>query len=163
MKTMTCILAAVAVLAAGCGGDDGGGETTAAADASSPALAYSECMRSNGVPDFPDPENGRLMLKAGPGGLDPESPAFKSAQEACKDKQPSGLASGGGGSAEVQEQVLKFADCMRANGVPSFPDPDVSGGGVKMQLPQGVDPNSAAFKGAQQQCAPLLSELGGAP
>jgi hypothetical protein len=50
------------------------------------ALQFSQCMRSHGVPNFPDPTftNGgaELQLRAG-SGIDPNSPAFKAAQAAC--------------------------------------------------------------------------------
>lgn len=55
-----------------------------------------ECMRENGVPAFPDPDaDGRLVLEAGEG-LDPDSPAFRAAEEACARFGPPG---GGGGGA----------------------------------------------------------------
>jgi hypothetical protein len=52
------------------------------------ALEHAQCMRENGVPDFPDPEfsDGGAMIELD--GIDPESPAFKEAQEACEDKLP---------------------------------------------------------------------------
>ena len=52
------------------------------------ALEHAQCMRENGVPDFPDPEfsEGGAMIELD--GIDPESPAFQEAQEACEDKMP---------------------------------------------------------------------------
>jgi hypothetical protein len=69
-----------------------GGHPTAAqtAKVKSQALAMSRCMRSHGVPNFPDPQ-----FQTGPGGavgvgirlsgtgIDPNLPAFKAAQQAC--------------------------------------------------------------------------------
>jgi hypothetical protein len=51
-------------------------------------LKYSQCMRSHGEPAFPDPtrSGGRISLRvqAGPGSsLDPNSPIFQRAQQAC--------------------------------------------------------------------------------
>jgi hypothetical protein len=149
------VIAAAGLFAAGCGGSDesgGGGGSAASAD-SDPAVAYAECMRENGVPEFPDPVNGQLQLQATPGsGLDPDSPEFKRAQEACQDLAPAGAEAGGGPDADLQAQVLDYAKCIRENGVPEFPDPDFSGGGVIMQLPPGVDQNSQQFQSAQQAC-----------
>jgi hypothetical protein len=172
MKWAIAITAAV-LLAAGCGddsadGDGGGGAasggSSTAADGSDRAVQYSECMRENGVPEFPDPENGRLTLRAGPGtGLDPNSAEFNAAQQACQDLAPQGGQSGGGGNANLEAQVLDYAKCMRENGVPDFPDPQVNGGAVRMRLPQGVDENSPQFQAAQQACQDRLSGLGGAP
>ncbi len=54
---------------------------------------------------------------------------------------------------------IKFADCMRANGVPSFPDPSGGGGGV--QIPNSIDANSPAFQRAQKACGGLIPGPGG--
>ena len=53
---------------------------------------------------------------------------------------------------------IKFAACMRAHGLPSFPDPS-GGGGI--QIPASINPASPAFKSAQSSCAKLLP--GGGP
>jgi hypothetical protein len=156
------IAALVAVALVGCGGSeddaggDGGDAGAAPAAASDPALRYSECMRANGVPDFPDPEDGRLMLRAGPGGIDPNAPGFAEAQEACKELAPSGPAAGGAQADAMEARVLEYARCMRENGVPEFPDPKVDGGRVQMRLPQGVQEDSPAFQRAQSECQELL-------
>lgn len=55
---------------------------------------------------------------------------------------------------------LEFSNCMRAHGVPSFPDPSV-GGGVHIGLQSGLDPQAPAFRQAQQECRRLLP--GGGP
>jgi hypothetical protein len=149
------VIAAAGLVAAGCGGSDesgGRGSSEAGAD-SDPAVAYAECMRENGVPEFPDPVDGQLQLRATPGGgLDPDSPEFKRAREACQDLAPAGAEAGASPNADLQAQVLDYAKCIRENGVPEFPDPDFSGGGVIMGLPQGVDQNSEQFQSAQQAC-----------
>jgi hypothetical protein len=55
------------------------------------ALAHARCMRENGI-DMPDPtfgENGRAQIRIRKGsGIDPESPKFEEAQEACEDEMP---------------------------------------------------------------------------
>jgi hypothetical protein len=164
---MKIALVAVAALlvAAGCGGgEDGGGDAAATSSSSDPGVKYAECMRENGVPEFPDPVNGRLTLRAGPGsGIRPDSPEFQQAQEACRSLAPQGAQAGGRGNEEMQARVLEYAGCMRENGVPDFPDPDFSGQGVRMRLPQGVDENSPQFQAAQQECQPILAQQGGAP
>lgn len=177
------VLVAVAALAAGatlsaCGSSSptstvaslGSSTAPPAAGSGAPSAAnnaklvkYSECMRSHGVPDFPDPTGGRLLLQFKKGSsstLDPSSPQFKAAQQACKSLLPAGLGSGQSASPQVQAQALKFARCMRSHGVPGFPDPTFSGGGIRIQA-QGVNLNSPAAKRAQQACGSLLP--GGAP
>ena len=57
------------------------------------ALKFSECMRHNGVPNFPDPSfsggGGTVRLKIGKaGGIEPNSPQFKAAQKACQSVAP---------------------------------------------------------------------------
>ncbi len=45
---------------------------------------FSQCMRANGIPDFPDPSGGGLQLHSGPGSdLDPNNPTFQSASKTC--------------------------------------------------------------------------------
>src|SRR5271166_172894 len=68
----------------------GGGSDASQAAASNQLVRFAQCMRANGVPNFPDPVNGHLLLKAGPGNLNPSSPAFQSASQACKSLAPSG-------------------------------------------------------------------------
>jgi len=56
---------------------------------------------------------------------------------------------------ELQQNTLKYSRCMRANGVPNFPDPN-AGGGFAFQAGSGVDPSSPAFQAAQAKCRTLL-------
>jgi hypothetical protein len=55
------------------------------------ALANARCMRAHGI-DFPDPtfdENGGAQIKIGRGtGVDPDSPKFKAAMQACESTLP---------------------------------------------------------------------------
>lgn len=54
------------------------------ATANAAALRYATCMRSHGVPDFPDPNGQGLIQINASGTLEPNSPAFQNAQMACK-------------------------------------------------------------------------------
>jgi hypothetical protein len=68
---------------------NGGHPTAAEVDqAKSRALAMSRCMRSHGVPDFPDPQfqagpNGGIGIRISGAGINPSSPAFQTAQKDC--------------------------------------------------------------------------------
>lgn len=88
------------------------------------AIAFAQCMRENGVADFPDPDSeGRFR------GLSHEhqdNSQFRAAQEACRDLAPGGEHQKLGDPAFV-EQMREFSQCMRANGLPDFPDPDAQG------------------------------------
>ncbi len=95
----------------------------ASADPRDAAMLYAQCMRANGVPDFPDPDaSGQLR---GAGHEQQDDPKFRAALEKCRD-----LAHG----AEHEqtdpasvEQMRAFSQCMRDNGLPDFPDPDADG------------------------------------
>jgi hypothetical protein len=81
-------------------------------------VKFAECMRSNGVSDFPDPNaNGEFMY-----GVSVTPAVFTKAVDACKVLQPPGSLSGQR-SPKQQSLALKFAQCVRNNGVPDFPDP----------------------------------------
>lgn len=173
-RRLLAAFAVVGLLAAGCGGSDGGDGTSTSASAdgsgsssagsvSDRAVQYAECMRENGVSDFPDPtEDGRVMLRVGPGGIEVDPATMDAAQAACQDLAPAGA---GRANPQMEASVFRFAECMRANGVPDFPDPDVQGGAVRMQLPRGIDPQSPQFQEAQQACQGEMQGMaqGGAP
>jgi hypothetical protein len=167
--------AGLALLASACGGSSGAEvaqvdstttETTTTgsgsrdgSNAADPA-AYSACMRSHGVPKYPDPDSeGRILLEARPGsGIDPESAQFKAAAKACEKLAPrEGNAPSPAQQAKDRKQMLKFAACMRSHGLRTFPDPKVSGGGVSLSLRNtGLDPDSPQFKTAEKACETLI-------
>jgi hypothetical protein len=169
--------ACIAIVTTGCNRNSAGpsiaqlttpaASTAPSAAPSSPAptgaaglLAYSECMRSHGVPDFPDPVGNSLQIKGGPGSdLDPDSPQMQTAQKACQSLAPGG-GEKGTVSAAQQAQALKFSTCMRSHGVPNFPDPTFSGGGVQLHV-TGIDPNSPQMIAAQKACQSLQPGGGG--
>src|SRR5689334_10897358 len=113
------VLAAVALIGAGCSHPPAGAGDNAAADHEQ-AVKFAECMRNHGVAGFPDPDaSGTFTVDGVLNGskLDPDSPAWKNALDACRSLEPAGF-TGGKRTAEQQAQVLKFAQCMRDNGVP---------------------------------------------
>jgi hypothetical protein len=79
---------------------------------------------------------------------------------ACGTGASSYSASGSAQSSSNQTAFVNFSRCMRANGVPNFPDPG-GGGGIQLSSSSGVNPFSPAFKAAQQKCRKLLP--GGGP
>ncbi|MFJ2833645.1 hypothetical protein ACIPC1_39910 [Streptomyces sp. NPDC087263] len=126
----------------------GNGSESAAPEAGSETdgLKFAQCMRENGLPEFEDPKPGEGMGA----GIDPQSPEFQKAEAACKQYMPAPPeVEGGSGPGDVwpTEDKLKYAKCMRENGVPSFPDPDEDGG-FKLE----VDPNTPQFQTAEKAC-----------
>ncbi|HEY5196033.1 MAG TPA: hypothetical protein VIJ51_03295 [Solirubrobacteraceae bacterium] len=151
------------------GGPAGGGESHSsigiAGVTGATGLKFAACVRSHGVPSFPDPSaQGTFNFT---GNLN-RTPRFQSATQTC-----SRLLHVGGGPPSPAQQakalagLLKFSHCMRSHGVPSFPDPTTSpGGGVSLSLHaqpgSGLDPNSPVFQGAQRACQSLMPGAPGA-
>lgn len=131
------------------------------------AVKFAQCMRANGVSQFPDPNSsGQLTIDGIANGtsLDPSSPAFQQALGACKDLEPPGFM-GTKRTAQQQEAALKFAQCMRDNGVKDFPDPAPDGPLIDTnRIPSlaGKHPGSVpGFTAAKDKCSALYSgELG---
>lgn len=119
-------------------------------------VAYAQCMRSHGIPDFPDPNaNGNFTIQAGPGSdLDPSSPAFQSADNACKAFKPVASAAQ---KQQRRAQMLKHSQCMRSHGIPDFPDPNADGSIMISGHPgSDLNPNNPTFQAAQKACQSLL-------
>lgn len=144
LVTAVATLAALTLLVAACGSSSGKQTATAAAPPSA-ALKYAQCMRANGVPNFPDPD-----ANGGFGGIQRKlagDPGFQAAQQACR-----GLAPGGVHQSSAPgfvAQLRTFAQCMRKNGLPQFPDPDANRGFPPGTEQFQADPN---FPGALQAC-----------
>jgi hypothetical protein len=175
-------LVAASLLAAGCGGggstpavanigtstgesssdgsSSGSGDSNGSRTKGDDGAAFSACMRSHGVRNFPDPSSeGGIDIRPNMG-IDPDSATFKAAEKACQkelDIKPPSAAE----QAKMQEQALKFSACMRAHGVPKFPDPQFSGGTARLKLDRrsGIDPRSPVFQAAEKACR---NELPGA-
>jgi hypothetical protein len=133
---------------------------TSAASADAASLAFSACMRSHGVPNFPDLSRSGLRIEASGqtlsiNGVTVNAPAFVAARAQCERYVPHVQAS----PAQVAQQTrqgLQFARCMRRHGVPNFPDPKVtvgaSGNGVVDLRHSGLNFSSPAFKAATAAC-----------
>ena len=160
--------AIVALLSAGCSnalagtgtGSSGGNDTTNR----NQAVKFAACMRANGVREFPDPNaSGELTIDAVANGssLDTSSAAFKQAIATCKDLQPPGF-TGHKRTAQEQEYALKFAQCIRDNGVKDFPDPTPDGPLIDTSRMPG-DPAARSIPGLQaamQKCRDLAANAG---
>lgn len=101
-------------------------------------VKFADCMRSHGVPNFPDPGagGGGIQIPVG-SGINPQSPAFQSAQTACFKLMPGGGPLHGTVSETRKLAMLHLAQCMRRHGLTTFPDPTANppaappaGGGI---------------------------------
>ncbi len=123
-------LAMLAVLVAGCsnapsasstashGGSSAGAGANKNVTDLDKAVKFSECMRGNGVPDFPDPDpKGEFAY-----GVSVSPAVFTKAAKACKDLEPPGALSSKR-TPKQESEALTFAACVRSNGVKDFPDP----------------------------------------
>jgi hypothetical protein len=158
-------LAAVscAVALAACGSSSNG-SSNAASSFTAKGVAFADCMRSHGVPNFPDPSGGGgIHIEAG-SGINPFSPSFQGARKACGKLLP-----GGGPSAHPSEEaktaMLAISRCMRSHGITDFPDPVLTPptspagysivlgrGGVFLEVPATINVGSPAFKQAAAAC-----------
>jgi hypothetical protein len=160
-------LAIVAVIGAGCSSapaqtGSSGGDNTAANRQQ--AVKFAQCMRSNGIREFPDPDaSGQLTIDgiANGSSVDPNSAPFKQAITACKDLEPSGFM-GHKRSPEQQKVALKFAQCVRDNGVKDFPDPTADGPLVDTnRIPSsGTEGGLSILNAAMRKCRDFVAAAG---
>jgi hypothetical protein len=163
------VVAAVAVLATACGtsapstsGAALGGSVTVAQE-----ISLTHCMRGHGLPDFPGPSaSGGFNLttaNGSSGAVDPDTSQFQTAYGACRH-----LLAGDGPSvgqlqqdAQQEQQalqkalpaLLKYSQCMRSHGLPTFPDPTANG----LDLDgSGINPSSPQFQTATSACQSVL-------
>jgi hypothetical protein len=153
------------VLVAGCGASSGSPPTSASSSGStSPSahgsgpLAFSECMRANGVPNFPDLSGNGIRIGAhgqtvSVNGVSVNAPAFVAARQKCERYMPH-IDASPAQTAQQMRRGLQFARCMRSHGAPNFPDPKVTtgqGGNQEAYLP-GVNLQSPAVQSAAKAC-----------
>jgi hypothetical protein len=159
-------LAVVALIGVGCSNapDENGssGETNTRQEL---AVKFAECMRDNGVSEFPDPDaSGGLTIDGVLNGssLDPSTPAWKEASGACKDLEPPGFTGDHQVSAKEQDARLEFAQCIRDNGVEDFPDPARDAPLVDTRrIPSAAtDGGMTILNAAMQKCGDHAAEAG---
>jgi len=160
------MVALIGVISAGCsdassetGTGSGGGNTNATNHEK--AVKFAKCMRDNGVMEFPDPPaSGELTIDgiANRSSLDPSTAAFKQAMSACKELEPSGF-TGHKRNAQEQKNALKFAQCIRDNGVRDFPDPAAGEPLVDTRRIPSAATNGgmSAINAAMQKCRDLAA------
>jgi hypothetical protein len=164
------LIALLGVLGAGCSspspsaagtGTSGPGTTggTATTVDRGKAVKFSECLRSNGVPDFPDPDaKGQYQY-----GVSVTPAVFQKAVDACKNLEPPGALGEGPRTPKEKSAALQFAQCMRDKGVKDFPDP-VEGEPLinTYRIPSSNRPGGMAILDATiAKCRPALDKAAG--
>lgn len=151
-------VAALLILPAACGGSPSaaGGTTSTASTAgrslnSPSAVSFSRCMRSNGVPNYPDPGSNGALPKKGPQQLGVSDSRYQTATQACRHLLPNGGTPTQAELQEVRVKGLEFSQCMRRHGIP-LPDPD-SSGRIPDPATVGIDQGSPRFEAANRACA----------
>ena len=163
---LAAALACLALVAAACSSaaKTGTGAGPAHGSARQSELAFSRCMRAHGISDFPDPSShGGIALNGGPGSdLNPSSPLYQAANNACKPLLPPQKALSPAQQAAARAQALAYARCMRAHGISDFPDPNAQGGIALNPKPGGdLEPNNPRFQAANQACQHYQPGKGG--
>ncbi len=167
------MVSVISVSSAGCGTDEpsetgsagtsaSAGDTGSAADktltARDKAVKFAECIRAHGVSDFPDP-NEKNQFEYG---VSVTPAVWTKATTACKDLQPPGTLSAKR-TPKQQSASLRFAQCIRDNGVKDFPDP-VNGEPLvnTYKIPSSNKPGGMAIlNAAMQKCGKVLGEAAG--
>jgi hypothetical protein len=139
-----------------------GGQTNPnQAQAQQDVLNFARCMRSHGVAKFPDDLNFQNVP-----GINPSSPAFKTAQTACQHLLPVKTSPSAAPSAQTHAKLLRLSNCLRAHGYPSMPDPKpdpppshssqyntlYGEGDYWIGIPKAIDAHAPAFVRTARAC-----------
>jgi hypothetical protein len=167
-RTAAAIAAATVIAACGSssssssGSSSSGGQTNPdQAQGQQDVLNFARCMRSHGVSKFPDDLNFQNVP-----GINPSSPAFKTAQTACQHLLPVKTAPRATPSAPTHAKLLRLSNCLRAHGYPSMPDPRpdpppphssqygtlYGEGDYWIGIPKAIDAHGPAFVRAARAC-----------
>jgi hypothetical protein len=174
-------LALVCLLAAACGGgsspsavkttatgsapSDGGSDSSGGgAGRQQAALVYAKCMRSHGVKDFPDPDSsGNFNVSS-----EPTSSQEADANQTCNHLLDVGTQLSAAQTQRTLANLLKYSQCMRSHGVPNFPDPQTTTGGVGVPggftfdtANRNLNQKGAVYQAAAKTCEPLAQHSKG--
>jgi hypothetical protein len=163
---LICMVGA-ALLITACGASGGSGSSNS--DSNSPAtsstgsaqgttyqkvLAFSQCMRSHGVLNFPDPNlSGAITMPSGTGAINLDSSQVRTAIVACRHVLPNGGALDPAQQEKYLSALLKFSQCMRSHGVANFPDPALVNGQIALSIKgTGINAKSPQVVTAVKTC-----------
>jgi hypothetical protein len=164
VAALITVMAAAALLGAACSGSpsstgSGGSPNAEGSATTSQLVAYTQCMRSHGVPDYPGPTTSGQMPKITSGQqVGVSDSRLTAAQGACQDLWPYQAPT----QAQQRQQLtddVKFAQCMRSHGLPNFPDPTNSDGDVEFVISvsrDGFNPHSPQILAKAHECQHVL-------
>ena len=158
-------VAAFSLPTAGCGGGGSGSSgvanvttstTSAAASTQDGALAFARCLRSHGLPGWPDPTSDGGFDKAKLRQL-----GYSVARVRAVEDGPCNHLLGGSSQAPTitladRADYLQAAACMRTHGVSDFPDPTFKDNNVQTNIPSSINQDSSQFKSAAATCTKLI-------
>lgn len=131
--------------------------------------AASACMRKHGVPNFPNPVFilGRYRFGfTADSGVNFHTPQYKAATRYCTNRYLPNKPFSPAQLAQWHTQALKYAQCIRANGLKIFPDPPPASrnglGGPEILLPATLPQNLLGTPGwlhAQRACKSLSTGI----
>jgi hypothetical protein len=155
----------IVLLAAACSGSPAATTNTFAPGATyTQALAFAKCMRSNGVPNWPNPDHQGNFNNAQIEALQNNNSQADNAIHQCRSVLPN---AGTGLTVEQIQQIqqqnltsaVKAAHCMRAHGITNFPDPagTTQASGVNWQpllsaIQAGLSLNTPSYEAAFMTC-----------
>lgn len=151
------MLGCLGLLAAGCGANSGspskgGGSVSITQQQEiSGYVTYAACLHKHGV-EVQVARTGGLVWQAAAGVPGARSPQALAAERDCKALVPTGWyqAPSVAQTAENLALMLRYAECIRAHGVPNFPDPTSQG--LRISSSSGINLNSPAFRAAEKSC-----------
>jgi hypothetical protein len=143
IATAVLVLLATACIRSPSSTGSSGSPDAQGATSSPSAVAFSACMRSHGVLNYPDPDSSGQLPKGDAQLFGVSTSQYQAAQQACRHLLPTGgslqqreeqcIVNGGPCPPALVQQMLtadrKFAQCMRSHGWPNFPDPTAQSDG----------------------------------
>jgi hypothetical protein len=175
-RTAAAIVAAtaLALVGAACSSPSsagsGGSPNAGASTNSRIGISYASCMRSHGVPKYPDPGGSNELANGLPKvslqQLEVSSSQYQAAQNSCAHLLPNGGQQTQAQSQQDLNAMRAFARCMRSRGVPTWPDPNydpAAGWGFNLLHVTGFDPSSTQIDNKMDECDRVLPPGVGVP
>ena len=152
------------------GSSSSGGSPSPGSSASANPLGFSQCMRSHGIPNYPDPGSNGSIPKETAQQLGVTNSRYQAATSACAHLLPNSD-HGGLSQADMQRAwsgTRSFAGCMRSHGVSNWPDPTDDGDGSPVfYLQNKIDTNAPQVVTEIHACQHLIPpedrSFGGSP